>query len=216
MKNFKSKKYIPSIITTFTLLFHLSLSSVYAYNISIKKAISATDSIQWQNVGNYIYDTFAYQHASKNFVKDNPLLATIITDPAAAPKAKQAAMQIQLDYIADQLGITRENLYIYMSSADNTGVAAQSAGFRVKTGDIYLNTANDQTLTTTLGHEVSHAIDQANNKNYGEDYADLMGDNLNNALNTELKIYGFIPVTNQAETNEQWRELYNDDSLIIK
>jgi len=176
----------------------------------ITKAFDATDPIQWSNVGDYIYDSFAYQHASKNFVADNPEIAAIMSDPNATPADKQLAQQIHLNYLSDQLEIERNKLLIYNSDFINQGPAAESGGMFVKkTGNIYLNTgeiSEDDTFTTTLGHEVSHSIDKTNNQNYGEDYADLMGDNLNDSLNMEFDLANLPEITNTVRTSEEWRE----------
>ncbi len=185
----------------------------------ITKAFDATDPIQWSNVGDYIYDSFAYQHASKNFVADNPEIAAIMSDPNAAPEAKQYAQQMHLNYLSDQLGIERSDLLIYNSDFINQGPAAESGGMFVKeTGNIYLNTgeiAEDDTFANTLGHEVSHSIDQSNSRNYGEDYADLMGGNLNDSLNMEFDLANLQEITNTVRTSEQWREQNKNNPLII-
>ncbi len=86
------------------------------------------------------------------------------------------------------------------------------------TGEIYLDTgeiSEDDTFTTTLGHEVSHSIDQANNQNYGHDYANLMGDNLNDSLNMEFDLANLPEITNTVRTSEQWREQNKNNPLII-
>ncbi|VVH51694.1 hypothetical protein BPUTSESOX_160, partial [uncultured Gammaproteobacteria bacterium] len=155
-------------------------------------------------------------------IANNPALAKALTDPNLTPTQKQqlakelvGSVMVELGYKAPEVKIVANtNTNTNTNTNDNDNTNDNRAGHYGEDNNIYLNDTNinnTKDLTTTIGHETSHALDNQDpsintnpqndaSKTDNEIYADNYGDDFGDYVEFASENYGD---GNLASTNNR-------------
>ena len=169
------------------------------------------------NEANKLHKT---DEAIKAKIANNPALAKALTDPNLTPIQKQqlakelvGSVMVELGYKALEVKIVA-NTNTNTNTNDNDNTNDNRAGHYGEDNNIYLiddNINNTKDLTTTIGHETSHALDNQDpsintnpqnnaSKTDNEIYADNYGDDFGDYVEFASENYGN---GNLASTNNR-------------